>query len=138
MTEAVIIRKPVHWLQSKSMDWFLYDNGLHHERIKVNSIDSHLRSVFSTKSSIDFNWQNTRALCCDTTAEFNASSFEFEQSVTPIPQSSNNCLKYSNNTAWKVSLFGVFLVGSSRIRTEYGEIRSISPYSVRMLKNTDQ
>ena len=26
----------------------------------------------------------------------------------------------------------------SRIRTEYGEIRSISPYSVRMLENTDQ
>ena len=30
MTEAVIIYKPVHW----SMDWFLYDNGLHHERVK--------------------------------------------------------------------------------------------------------
>ena len=26
----------------------------------------------------------------------------------------------------------------SRIRTEYGEIGSISPYSVRMLENTDQ
>ena len=26
----------------------------------------------------------------------------------------------------------------SRIRTEYGEIRSISPYSVRMRQNTDQ
>ena len=26
----------------------------------------------------------------------------------------------------------------SRFRTEYGEIRSISPYSVRMRKNTDQ
>ena len=26
----------------------------------------------------------------------------------------------------------------SRIRTEYGEIRSISPYSVRMRENTDQ
>ena len=25
-----------------------------------------------------------------------------------------------------------------RIRTEYGEIRSISPYSVRMWENTDQ
>ena len=27
MTEAVI-------MQSKSMDWFLYDNGLRHERVK--------------------------------------------------------------------------------------------------------
>ena len=39
-------------------------------------------------------------------------------------------------TAQKVSLFGVFLVGIfpafSRIRTEYGEMRSISPYSVQM------
>ena len=26
----------------------------------------------------------------------------------------------------------------SRIRTEYGEIQSISPYSVRMRENTDQ
>ena len=26
----------------------------------------------------------------------------------------------------------------SRIRTEYGEIRSISPYSVRMWENADQ
>ena len=26
----------------------------------------------------------------------------------------------------------------SRIRTEYGEMRSISPYSVRMGENTDQ
>ena len=31
-----------------------------------------------------------------------------------------------------------FLVRISRIRTEYGEIRSISPYSVQMRENTDQ
>ena len=31
MTEAVIISKPVHWF---AMDWFLYDNGLRHERVK--------------------------------------------------------------------------------------------------------
>ena len=30
MTEAVIIEKPVH----QSMDWFLYDDGLRHERVK--------------------------------------------------------------------------------------------------------
>ena len=24
-------------LQSKSIDWFLYDNGLRHERVKANS-----------------------------------------------------------------------------------------------------
>ena len=33
MTEAVLVQKPVD-LQSKSMDWFLYDNGLRHERVK--------------------------------------------------------------------------------------------------------
>ena len=33
MTGAVIIWKPVHYLQSKSMDWFLYDNGLRHESV---------------------------------------------------------------------------------------------------------
>ena len=27
-------------LQSKLMDWFLYDNGLRHERVKVNKISS--------------------------------------------------------------------------------------------------
>ena len=39
---------------------------------------------------------------------------------------------------WKSSVFGVFLVRISRIQIEYGEIRSISPYSVRMLENADQ
>ena len=29
MTEAVIIQKPV-------IDWFLYDNGLRHERVNKN------------------------------------------------------------------------------------------------------
>ena len=33
MTEAVIIQKPVIDLRSKSIDWFLYDNGLRHERV---------------------------------------------------------------------------------------------------------
>ena len=32
MTEAVIIRK--------SVDWFLYDNGLRHERVKVFILNS--------------------------------------------------------------------------------------------------
>ena len=34
-----------------------------------------------------------------------------------------------------MSVFGVILV---RIRTEDGEVRSISPYSVRMWENADQ
>ena len=42
------------------------------------------------------------------------------------------------STAWKVSVFEVFWSVFSRIRTEYGEIRSISSYSVRMRENTDQ
>ena len=35
-------------------------------------------------------------------------------------------------------VFGVILAAFSRIRTENGEIRSISPYSVQMRKNTDR
>ena len=34
MTEAVII-------QSKSMDWFLYDNGLRHERVNETHNGEH-------------------------------------------------------------------------------------------------
>ena len=40
-----------------------------------------------------------------------------------------------------LSVFGVFLIRISRVRTEYREllrILCISPYSVRMWKNTDQ
>ena len=44
-------------------------------------------------------------------------------------------------TALKESVFGVVLVrifpAFSRIRTEYGEILRISPYSVRMRENKD-
>ena len=40
---------------------------------------------------------------------------------------------------WKVSKYGVFFWSvSSRIRTEYGKILRISPYSVQKWKNTDQ
>ena len=35
MTEAVIIRNQSIDLLWKSMDWFLYDNGLRHERVKL-------------------------------------------------------------------------------------------------------
>ena len=37
-----------------------------------------------------------------------------------------------------VQMRSFFLSVFSRIRTEYGEIRSISPYSVRIQENTDQ
>ena len=37
-----------------------------------------------------------------------------------------------------MSVFGVFLVFIFRMWTEYGEIRRISPYSVRMRENKDQ
>ena len=42
------------------------------------------------------------------------------------------------NTAWKVSVFGVFLVYIFHIRTEYGDLKSKSPHSVRMQENKDQ
>ena len=35
-------------------------------------------------------------------------------------------------------IFGVILVPTFRIRTEYKEIQSICPYSVRMRENVDQ
>ena len=38
---------------------------------------------------------------------------------------------------WKVSVFGVFLAVFSRIRTEYGEILCIFPFSFWMRKNID-
>ena len=34
MTEVSIIKKPVHWWQSKSVDWFLCDRDLRHEGVK--------------------------------------------------------------------------------------------------------
>ena len=37
MTEAVII----YYLLSKSMDWFLYDDGLRHKRVNVQYITYH-------------------------------------------------------------------------------------------------
>ena len=44
-------------------------------------------------------------------------------------------LRFNSHTAQKVSVFGVILVrifsAFSRIRTEYGEIVRISPYSVQ-------
>ena len=43
----------------------------------------------------------------------------------------NHCLKSVQIQSFFWSLF-------SRIWTEYGEIRSISPYSVQMRENTDQ
>ena len=29
-------------LQSKSMDWFLYDNSLRHERVKLNKVKQYI------------------------------------------------------------------------------------------------
>ena len=43
-----------------------------------------------------------------------------------------------SNTAWKVSLFGVILIRIFPHSDWIGEIRGISPYSVRMRENTDQ
>ena len=41
-------------------------------------------------------------------------------------------------TAWKCPYSGLFWSVFSRIRTENGEIRIVSPYSVQMRKNMDQ
>ena len=50
MTEAVIIR----YLLRKSMDWFLYDNGLRHERVKHVNFSHEIRSLLSIKYSSNF------------------------------------------------------------------------------------
>ena len=55
------------------------------------------------------------------------SSYKDKQILRKCNQLSKKCL-YS----------GLFWSVFSRIRTEYGEIRSISPYSVRIRENKDQ
>ena len=48
-----------------------------------------------------------------------------------MPLSGFHCMKSVQIRSFSWSVF-------SRIRTEYGKIRSMSPYSVRMRENTDQ
>ena len=47
------------------------------------------------------------------------------------------CMHYHHYVKW-VQIRSFFSSVFSGIRTKYGEIRSISPYSVRMQENTDQ
>ena len=47
-------------------------------------------------------------------------------------------MSYIYHCVKSVRIWSFFWSVFSRIRTEYGEIRSISPYSVRMRENTDQ
>ena len=49
MTEAVIIYQSIDLLR-KSMDWFLYDNGLRHERVKMFRPDWSPKSVMVSVS----------------------------------------------------------------------------------------
>ena len=46
MTEVVIYRNQSSDLQPKSMDWFLYDNGLRHERVKHLSVNLYFTIFF--------------------------------------------------------------------------------------------
>ena len=51
----------------------------------------------------------------------------------------HSCLTVSLSlSAWKVSIFGDFLVCISRIRTEHCDLQYKYPYSVRMQEITDQ
>ena len=47
-------------------------------------------------------------------------------------------LEIRNHLRKKCPYSELFWPAFSRIQTEYGEIRSISPYSVRMRQNADQ
>ena len=51
-----MISKPVHWFAGrKSMDWFLYDNGLRHERVKGRIKRHYLEIEFSDLFEFDHN-----------------------------------------------------------------------------------
>ena len=46
-TEALSYRNQPIDLQSTSMNWFLYDNSLRHERVKNSFFAEHLRAAAS-------------------------------------------------------------------------------------------
>ena len=48
MTKAAIIKKPVY-LQSKSIDWFLYDRDIRHERVKFVDLTTIIKIGCGTK-----------------------------------------------------------------------------------------
>ena len=50
----------------------------------------------------------------------------------------NGSLEIRNHLRKKCPYSELFWPASSRIQTEHGEIRSISPYSARMRENADQ
>ena len=48
-------------LQSNSMDWFLYDNGLHHERVKKeNLLLQHIFDILKTKINCKYTFIMTK------------------------------------------------------------------------------
>ena len=51
MTEVPVKQKPVHYLQSKSMDWFLYDRDLRRERFIQGGI-----YFFQSQFSVSVIW----------------------------------------------------------------------------------
>ena len=55
-----------------------------------------------------------------------------------IRSKARNGLIFKTDTGQKCPYSEFFWSVSSRIRIEYGDIRSISPYSVRIWENTDQ
>ena len=54
MTKVLIIRNQSIDMQSKSMDWFLYEKGLRHEKAKYTKIGSD-NSIFVSGKDIDNN-----------------------------------------------------------------------------------
>ena len=64
----------------------------------------------------------------------------FPQEVSRFTRSkfAFNWKKLANYTAWKVSVYRFFWSVFSHIRTEYGDICSISPYSVQMRESTEK
>ena len=66
VTEVPIIHKPVHIdLQSKLMDWFLYDKDLRHERVKpfLNTLPEMLPSYFFRLKYVIIGRENTTTIC---------------------------------------------------------------------------
>ena len=77
--------------------------------------------------------------CSESVRKITKETIAFESSYEIDVLNSHPATLYaSNDTALKVSVFGVILVWICRIWIEYGEILRISPYSVRIWENANQ
>ena len=127
------------------------------ERSKLKQRNNNLKQKPLYKSFIQISYctktilQNRRALFLKSTEKWNigliwvnAEKFLQLDTISTSKNKELHCYNYDyfevdKHTLRKKCLYSeLFWSVFSRIRTEYGEIRSISPYSVQMLETTDQ